>query len=129
MKKVIVGFLSMVSIAIIYAQDRGITIESDIGPSFARSTNTAVVTLSAPSGNNKRNCLEYVTFFSTSATTIYVLDGNTTDYQLTVAASAIHDKTFYEPFCGTNNTAVTIKSSCTVVGAAGTVNYKGFVGK
>ena len=107
---------------------RGWSVHSNIGPTFSNSTNATVATINAP-GAGYKNCLEYATFFSTSAYTLYILDGLTTSYQLTLGASVIHQADFKEAWCGTDNTAMVIRSSSTVLGASNQINYRGFVAK
>ena len=104
------------------------TYASDIGPTTAAGTGLTLVSISTvPS--NQQNCLEYVTFFSTSAYQVYLLDSGTTDYTVTLAAGVVHQVQFDEPWCASKGNALVIQSSQTTGGATGRVNYKGFVGQ
>ena len=105
-------------------------IESNIQVSSVPVNNgpAATITLAAP-GAGKSNCLTYVVFQSTSANQIYrILNGATTNYQLTgIAANAVVRETWEvdAPLCADANTAMQIKAS---IGGNGTeLNYKGFV--
>lgn len=101
---------------------------ANIGPTSVVGTALTLATIAAPA-SNQQNCLEYATFYSSSASTIYILDGGTTNYTLTLAAAATYQTLFDEPFCATKGALLVIQSSATVAGASARVNYKGFVGQ
>jgi len=110
--------------------ERDYIIDSNIQVSSVPVNNgpAATITLAAP-GAGKSNCLTYVVFQSTSANQIYrILNGSTTNYQLTgiAANTAVRESWNPDaPLCADVNTAMQIKAS---VGGNGTeLNYKGFI--
>lgn len=124
---------TLTCVGIIYAgNSRKQTYASDIGPASASGTALTLVTIGTVPAN-QQNCLEYASFFSTSATTVYLLDSGTTDYTVTLAASAIHTipPESDEPWCASKGNALVIQSSAAAatIGVTNRVNYKGFVGQ
>lgn len=129
MKTLITILAAAMLAATAYADNsRRQTYAADIGPTSATSNTLTLATIAAPA-SNQRNCLEYAVFYSSSPYTLYILDGATTNYTLTLAAAAVHQPPFDEPVCASKGAALVIQSSETVVGASGRVNYKGFVGQ
>lgn len=130
MKTIVAAFLIALAAATFAHADnsRKQVYAADLGPTTLTTTGlTGVVISTVPT--NQRNCIEYATFFSTSAYTLYMLDSGTTDYTLTLAASVVHQAPFSEPWCADKGNTLTLRSSTTVSGASYTINYKGFVGQ
>lgn len=101
---------------------------ADIGPGTTSYVTINGISLSTGTAS-QRTCLEFATFFSTSPYTLYILDGLTTSYQLTLGASVVHQAPFSEPFCGSKGGQMILRSSTTVAGATYQINYKGFLGQ
>lgn len=117
----------MLLTAFCFGQERKYSIESEIGPVTAITTTTARVTISS-STTGKYNCLEYVVARSTNAYTLSILNGGTTFYQVTKAASEEHQSPQNTYICGSSNTTMGINLIPTS-GSNVELNYKGFVGR
>ena len=132
MKKALFVLLMLLPLSAFGRND--IEFTGDIGPTFSSvyvtniGTGPALGTAAASTSGDK-NCLEYVTALATGAFTVYILNGNTTSYQMTYAASQVCDKIFYGYFCGSANTAMTIKAAPSASSTTVHLNYKGKTGR
>jgi len=134
MKKILVSiFLGLSLAGFVHAEfkvnvdRRGWIIDTSTGPAFVKTTAVTAVTLPA-AGAGYKNCLEYVTFFSTSA---YTLNGGSNHF-LSVDACGFccSCRTFHRSgLCPGQYPEITIKSSTTVAGASNVVNWRGFIGR
>lgn len=135
MKKIFLALFFLTGLSLDIGAGSGRLRESagDLGPASQASlligtTSYNTITLSA-SGAGTRNCLDFFVAFSSNIYTAYVLDGNTTNYTLTYPANTVLDKNFFPEFCGSLNTAMTLKVTAAVSSTTATINYKGFVGR
>jgi hypothetical protein len=128
MKTLIVAFLISIASMAHADNSRKQTYAADIGPAQISTTVVTGASFATPN-SNQSNCLEYAVFSSSSIYTISILDGNTTDYSLTVGAAVVHTAPFHEPFCASRGASLRINVVPTSAQATYQLNYKGFVGQ
>lgn len=116
----------------IFAADRDREPLGNLGPTWLQNpsqTSASTATTVVSPGTLKYNCVDYVVATATNAFTVYVLDGNTTSYQVLNAAGTVHNKDFTPSNCSPSATATTIKGESTTAGTSISVNFKGYVGR
>lgn len=132
MRKII--FLVLIGFGFISAHakgDRQKEAAGELGPvavaGISLTTGTAI--LIAAAGAGQYNCLDYFHVSSSNTYTAIILNGNTTSYQVTFPSTMATTPVFEPAFCGSANTAMTLKVTTSASSTTINSNYKGFVGR